>query len=324
MSSQNLVALFDTNTSLAVPAWAAMTADSATAQMCGGFGDGRNRIGLKGARFRLIQGGQEIAIKDEPYLDIIMLAANAAISRTFYLEKWEPGKKVPPTCFSADGLSPDAKSESPQSARCATCKQNEKGSVIFDSGKKGRACSFSKRCAVMLAGDPDKMVYQLDVKALSLFGDGIASKGLYTMAEYSKLLQARGARAEALVTRISFDTASSVPKLWFTPQAFVDQSEMAGIIKLSKSAEVKSLLEVTLETVGLSQEHDIPESDVPAPVRLATPAATPTPEMVETVPVKAAKPPKAAKPVEAPVAPPAPVVAQAMDEDLESMLEGLV
>jgi hypothetical protein len=46
--------------------------------------------------------------------------------------------------------------------------------------------------------------------------------------------------------------------------------------------------------------------------------------MVETVPVKAAKPPKAAKPVEAPVAPPAPVVAQAMDEDLESMLEGLV
>lgn len=324
MSSQNLVALFDTNTALAVPKWAAMTADSATAQMGGGLGDGRNRIGLKGARFRLVQGGQEVAIKDEPYLDIVVLGANAAISRTFYLEKWEQGKKVAPACFSADGIAPDAKSSSVQSTRCATCKQNEKGSVVFDSGKKGRACSFSKRVAVMIYGDPDSVVYQLDVKALSLFGDGVASKGLYTLAEYSKLLQARGVRAESLVTRISFDTDSSVPKLFFTPQAFVAEGELAEILKLSKSAEVKTMLEVTMDTVDLSHEVDAPGSDEPAaPVKAAA--------IVEDVVAKPAKPAPAVKKtvVAATPAPkvtkaPEPVEALPMDEDLEAMLEGLV
>lgn len=325
MSSQNLVSLFDSNQALAVPKWAALTPDSATAQMGGGLGDGRNRIGLKGARFRLIQGGQEIAIKDEPYLDIVILGANAAISRTFYVEKWEPGKKVPPSCFSADGVSPSPDAETPQAQRCATCKQNEKGSVIFDSGKKGRACAFSKRCAVMVYGDPDTMVYQLDVKALSLFGDGVPSKGLYTMAEYSKLLQARGVRAESLVTRISFDTDSSVPKLFFTPQAFVAEGELTGILRLAKSAEVTSLLEVTLGTVDLSDEVDAPGSDAPAR-KVVAPS-----KVVEDVQPKAQKPAPAAKkaapaPTPAPKTPTAPAASTAlpMDEDLEAMLEGLV
>ena len=310
-TNTNLVALFDANQALAVPAWAAMTPDSATAQMAGGFGDGRNRIGLKGARFRLIQGGQEIAIKNESYLDIIMLGANAAISRTFYVDKWAPGVKVAPTCFSADGIAPSKGSLTPQSARCATCRQNEKGSVIFDSGKKGRACSFSKRCAVLIAGDTDKIVYQLDVKALSLFGDGVPSKGLFTMAEYAKLLQARGVRAEALVTRISFDTDSSVPKLWFTPQAFIDQTDLAEINKIAKSPEVKALLEVTIDTVDLSNEVDAPGSDAPAPAPAPAPVAA------------APKAPKAPKAAPVPAAP-APAAALPLDDDLESMLDGLV
>jgi len=326
MSANNLVALFDTNTALAVPAWAAMTPDSATAQMGGGLGDGRNRIGLKGARFRLIQGGQEIAIKDEPYLDIVILGANAAISRTFYMDKWEPGKKVAPSCFSADGIAPDAKSATPQSTRCATCKQNEKGSVVFDSGKKGRACSFSKRVAVMMYGDPEGVVYQLDIKALSLFGDGTPSKGLYTLSEYSKLLQARGVRAESLVTRISFDTDSSVPKLFFTPQAFVAEGELPEILKLAKSQEVKTMLEVTIDSVDLSGEVDAPMSDAPAAPAKAV--ATTAVEDVVAKPAKAAPAPKkaavAATPAPKAAAAPAPVEALPMDDDLEAMLEGLV
>ena len=319
MSSQNLVALFDTNQALAVPKWAALTPDSATAQMGGGLGDGRNRIGLKGARFRLIQGGQEIAIKDEPYLDIVVLGATAAISRTFYVAKYDAAKKEAPTCFSADGVVPSKEAQAPQSSRCATCKQNEKGSKIHDDGSKGRACAFSKRCAVMLYGDQDQMVYQLDVKALSLFGDGVASKGLYTMAEYSKLLQARGVRAESLVTRISFDTDSSVPKLFFTPQAFVAEGELPEIIKLSKSAEVKAMLEVTLDTIDLSGEVD-------APVAVQVTAAG---KVVEDVQPKATRAPRAARaaapaPTPAPKPVAAPVEALPMDDDLEAMLEGLV
>jgi hypothetical protein len=164
----------------------------------------------------------------------------------------------------------------------------------------------------MLVGDTEDVVYQLDVKALSLFGDGVPSKGLYTMAEYSKLLQARGVRAESLVTRISFDTDSSVPKLFFTPQAFVDQNSMPEILKLAKSPDVKKMLEVTLETVDLSGEVDASNSDAPAPAATSAPAPA------------AKKAAAKATPASAPAPVPEPTVALPMDEDLESMLEGLM
>lgn len=315
----NLVSLFGGNTAMTLPAHLANVEGSATSQLMGGLGgEGRNRIGLKGARFRLIQAGQEVAIKDESYLDVVVLGANAAVSRTFYAGKYDPTKKEKPTCWSPDGVAPGKDAETPQSAKCATCKQNEKGSKVYDDGTKGRACSFSKRLAVMLPGDPDQNVYQMDVKALSIFGDGLPAKGLYTLAEYSKLLAARGVRAEGVVTRVSFDTDSSVPKLYFTPQSFVGEAEFAAIAKLTKSPEVKQLLEVNAETVNLSSEIDLPDDNgfstqTPPAHALAAPATTPAP---------AAEKPKAAKPKAEPK--PEPVAATPMEADLESMLDGLI
>jgi hypothetical protein len=311
----NLVALFSNNTAMAVPSYLAAAGDSATNQLLGGLGEGRNRIGLKGARFRLIQAGQEVAIKDEPYLDVHILGANPYISRTFYSGKYDPTVKAPPACWSSDGIAPGKGVTSPQSAKCATCPQNEKGSKVYDDGKKGRACAFSKRLAVSLLGDTDQIVYQLDVKSQSIFGDGVASKGLYTLSEYSKLLSARGVRAEGVVTRISFDTDSSVPKLYFTPQAFIDEATFVGIDKLSKSQEVKTMLEVTATSVDLSGEVDAAEPfESPKPAAIAAPVAAAPAPVVEK--------PKAVKKEPAPA--PAPVAAEAADEDLEGLLGDLV
>jgi hypothetical protein len=318
----NLVALFNSGAAVAVPAYLRATADSVTSQIGGGMGSGRNRIGLKGARFRLVQAGQEIAVKDEPYLDVIILGANVAINRTFYAGTYDPSVKAPPACFSVDGISPAKDSAEPQSSKCATCPQNEKGSKVFE-GRKARACAFSKRLAVMLSGDPEREVYQLDVKALSLFGDGVDAKGLYTLSGYAKFLAARGVRAEGLVTRLSFDTASSVPKLYFTPQSFIPEDEFAVVAKLAKSAEVKSMLEVTATTVDLSGEVSMEDDDgfsTPAPAHvLAAPA--PTAEPVAEV-VKPKPAPKKAEPKPEPK--PEPVAAEPMGEDLEAMLDGLI
>lgn len=316
--SNNLVALFGSNNAMSVPSYLAATDGSATSQLLGGLGgEGRNRIGLKGARFRLIQAGQEVAIKDEPYLDVHILGANAAISRTFYSGKYDPAVKAPPSCWSADGVTPGKGVTAPQSTKCASCPQNEKGSKVYDDGKKGRACAFSKRMAVALVGDADQNVYQLDVKALSIFGDGIASKGLYTLAEYSKLLAARGVRAEGVVTRISFDTDSSVPKVFFTPQSFIDEATFAEVSKLAKSAEVKALLEVNAETVDLSGEVDAPDDGgFSQPKAVAAPAPAPAP--VAEKPKAAPAPKKEAAPT------PAPVAAEPAGEDLEGLLDDLV
>jgi len=350
--SSNLVTLFGGSNALTIPDYLKDLTGSATQQLLGGLGgEGRNRIGLKGNRFRLIQSGQEIAVKDEPYLDVIILGANAAISRTFYMGKFDPAVKAAPDCFSPDGVAPAKTAAKPQSSKCATCPQNEKGSKIFDNGTKGRACSFSKRLAVTMLGDTDQAVYQLDAKALSIFGDGVPSKGLYTLSEYSKLLGARGVKAEGVVTRVSFDTDSSVPKLFFTPQSFVSPEDYADISKLAKSAEVKTMLEVTADSVDLSGESDMLATKVvTAPARaIAPPAPAPAVEveevdedavalaalMAKMASAKAAKalpvtdvapkaaaapkaPPKAAKSVAAPVA------AEAMGEDLAGLLDDLM
>ena len=333
----NLVALFGTSSAVALPSYLTSGTDGATNALNAGLGgESRNRIGLKGSRFRLVQGGVEVAIKDEPYLDVIILAANAAISRTFYMGKYDPSKKDKPACYSPDGVAPAKDAQAAQSAKCATCKQNEKGSVIRDDGSKGRACAFSKRIAVTLAGDKDQEIYQLDVKAMSLFGDGVPSKGLYTLSEYAKLLASRGARAEGLVTRISFDTEESVPKLYFTPQAFLPEVEFNVMAKLAKSDEVKKLITVDSQSIDLSNEVEFNTPDVPAPRPvLAAPAPKPVPVVVEAVaeveveeevapPAPAPAPVAAKKAKPAPVAAPAPVEASAMDDDLESMLDGLM
>jgi hypothetical protein len=316
----NLVALFNSGTAVAVPAYLRATADSVTSQIGGGMGAGRNRIGLKGARFRLVQAGQEIAVKDEPYLDVIILGANVAINRTFYAGTYDPSVKAPPSCFSVDGISPAKDAAEPQSSKCATCPQNEKGSKVFE-GRKARACAFSKRLAVMLSGDPEREVYQLDVKALSLFGDGIDAKGLYTLSGYAKFLAARGVRAEGLVTRLSFDTASSVPKLYFTPQSFIAEEEFAVVAKLAKSAEVKSVLEVNASTVDLSGEVSMEDDggfSTPAPAHVL---AAPVP-VAEVAKPKPAAVPKKVEPKPEPK--PEPVAAEPMGEDLEAMLDGLI
>lgn len=318
--SQNLVALFGGNTAMSVPAYLAATADSATQQLLGGLSSGRNRIGLKGSRFRLVQAGQEVAVKDESYLDMVILAANASISRTFYSAKYDPTKKEKPSCYSPDGVAPAKDSEEPQNSKCATCKNNEKGSKVFDDGTKGRACSFSKRLAVSLPGDPDQNVYQLDVKALSIFGDGVPSKGLYTLAEYSKLLSARGVKAEGVVTRVSFDTDASVPKLYFTPQAFLNEADYAAVAKLAKSPEVKAMLDVTADSVDLTGEIDMPgDNGFSAQAAPAHALVAPAEQAAET------KKSAAKKPAPAPVVEkPAPVAASPLDDDLEGLLDGLM
>lgn len=301
---------------------------SATAQLLGGLGgEGRNRIGLKGARFRLVHAGQEVAVKDESYLDVVILGANAAVSRTYYAGKYDQTKKEKPTCFSPDGVAPHKDSVTPQSTKCATCPQNEKGSKIYEDGTKGRACGFSKRLAVTLPGDPDQTVYQLDVKALSIFGDGMPAKRLYTLAEYTKLLASQNFNVTALVTRVSFDTDVSVPKLYFTPQApIVDASVAANMQKLAKSKETQKLLEVTPDSVDLTGEVDAPEPFAqPAtvkPAAVAAPKPAPVADVVAPEPEVIPAEPKPAKVKAAPVA--APVAAAPMEEDLAGLLDDLV
>ena len=67
-----------------------------------------NRLSLKGQKFRIIEGGQEVSVIREESLGIILLAAQPKYSRVFYLKPYEEDDaKGRPDCYSNDGELPD-------------------------------------------------------------------------------------------------------------------------------------------------------------------------------------------------------------------------
>ena len=133
-------------------------------------------------------------------LNVILINA-AGISRAYYEGVYDdtqrPATEVP--------------EHRRQARRCLDCTQNIRGS---DDGG-GRACRFSQRLAVVFEDDLDK-VYQLQVSAMSIFGQGRG--GATPLQAYVKFLTGRSTRAVDVITQIYFDAQSSVPKLFFRPR----------------------------------------------------------------------------------------------------------
>ena len=115
--------------------------------LSGGAGGGSRRISLRGGRFREIVGGEQVNVKSDGFLNMVIVNA-AKLSRTFYAGQYDPENPSAPTCWSPDtqAPSPDVPKDQMQAARCMDCPQNIKGSGQGES----RACRFSQRLAVML------------------------------------------------------------------------------------------------------------------------------------------------------------------------------
>jgi len=108
--------------------------DATTKALMGGSGGtGGKRISIRGNVFRMMVDGKEIAQNEDRAMNIIIAAANANVSRTFYAGTYQEGQAMAPTCWSNDGVTPDIKSEQPQASKCASCSQNIKGSGQGDS-----------------------------------------------------------------------------------------------------------------------------------------------------------------------------------------------
>jgi hypothetical protein len=252
----------------------------------GGLDGGINRISIKGSRFRLQQGGQEVAVLPQDTLDVVIVGASPSVARTYYMGKYTGDDKVPPTCWSSNGKTPDAEVEVKQAVNCEGCKQNIKGSKTSDDGALTRACAFKKRIAVVAPSDLNEggkpVVYAFDVNSISMFGEGEPNQNRFTLQGYAKFLKQvrpqfpNGIPTIAVVTRLTFDTNSSVPKLFFGvasntagQAAFLSATQAAKAVALESGEEVKRLLNVT------SADLTAPEGDVAqaasAPVALAPP-----------------------------------------------------
>ena len=214
--------------------------DATTKALMGGSGNGGGkRISIRGNVFRMMVDGKEIAQNEDRAMNIIIAAANANVSRTFYAGTYQEGQAMAPTCWSNDGVTPDIKSEQPQASKCASCAQNIKGSGQGDS----RACRFSQRLAVLLENDIRGDVYQLTLPAQSIFG--AAENGKMPLQSYAKFLGSHGLPVTAVVTEMRFDTASATPRLTFKAVRPLNEEELAMTQDKGQSTEAKLAIAAT-------------------------------------------------------------------------------
>lgn len=275
------------------------------------MGTSSKRISLEGGVFRLIVGGQEVAKNENRAMNIVVVRAAAANSRTFYSENYVKGSKARPVCWSDDGKVPHSSVKTPQASSCDKCPQNIKG-----SGQRpdSRACRFQRRLAVLLENDMDGDIYAMTIPAASIFGQGEGRK--MGLQQYARFLGGHGIEVNAVVTELRFDTEAEGVKVAFSAVRPLEEHEYHGVV--SRKDEPAAIDAVTM-TVG--EMDGAPEDGTPAPMAAPAPAPMPVFSAAPAAPVAAPKPTPKPSPApsafKATKAAPAPVAAPAAPAPVE-------
>lgn len=263
--------------------------ETAKALMGGGTS---KRISIEGGAFRMVVGGKEVAVSEERAMNIIVVRAAEHNSRTYYEGAYQKGVKAKPACWSSNSQTPDASVKNPQSATCANCPQNIKGS---GSTADSRACRFSRRLAVLLENDPQGDIYAMSIPAASVFAQGEGRK--MGLQQYGRFLGSHGVDVTAVVTEMKFDTASTAPKLVFSAVRPLEEAEWETV--QSRKDEPAAIDAVTM-TVPQLDGDDAPAQAAPAPVPAPAPVAAKPAAKGGFKPVAAAPAPAPAEAVEEP------------------------
>lgn len=233
--------------------------------------------------FKRLINGEVVGTPVRGEINVIILDMLQKVSRTFYKDKFDPNKEATlPDCWSNLGDKPEASAPNPQHSNCADCPMNIKGSG--ENG--GRACKFQRRIAVLVEGDPSGEVYQFNVPAKSLFGNGVGNT--HPFESYIKFLIANGESPDRVITNIKYDDNADTMELVFSPIRNISDAEYelvvaaqarpetkrytmltvaqaSGVTKAPPAVENKAIAAPSAEKVSRSEEPE--EEDVPPPVK---------------------------------------------------------
>jgi hypothetical protein len=170
-------------------------------------------ISIRGNEFTLVDANgnkQEVA---EKYLDACFVDRSDVVCKQYYEEDYVDGSNEPPTCFSANGVAPSVEATKPQSATCAVCEWNRRGSDVSKiSGKAIKACRDEKWTAVILPKYP-AMIFQFRVTP----GSFKAWKG------YVDKFKGQQTDLSDVVTRLAFEKGKN-GVLTFEAVSYIDQT----------------------------------------------------------------------------------------------------
>lgn len=265
--------------------------DETTKNLAGNStGGGGKRISIKGGVFRMLVNGEEIAVNEERSMNVIVINSSP-VGRTFYEGTYnETEAPKPPSCWSSDGAKPNADVIAPQASTCMSCPQNIKGSGQGES----RSCRYNQRLAVLLEGDIDGDIFQLQLPATSIFGSAEQGQKM-PMQAYARFLAQYKIPVGAVVTEMRFDTSAATPKLTFSASRPLTEAEYQTCKERGLADE--AVRAVTMTVAQSDNVKDLSEAFAPAPPK------------VEAKPIAAPKPKAAPKP--------APVVEDADDEVIQ-------
>lgn len=272
---------------VAIPDYLRQT-DETTKLLAGNSGG--KQISIKGGVWRMIVGGEEVAKNEDRAMNFVIVAAAPKVHRTYFKDKYEEGKTIDPTCWSADGVKPDA--EVPDATRqhsvCATCPQNVAGSGDGNS----RACRYSRRIAVALENDLSGNIYRLQLPAKSIFGRPEGDK--MPLDAYAKFLAGHNVPITGVVTEARFDTAEAVPVIKFRAVRPLAPDEWEMVQGAARSEDAARAIEFKI-VVKPKEEQAQGTPFTAAPKAAAPRAAAPAveddiPEPVKRPSKKAAAP----------------------------------
>lgn len=192
------------------------------------------RISIKGGKWRMIMGGEQIATSNSDTLDVVVVNAAPHVSRYFYNKGYD-GKSVgAPDCWSNDGVRPDPKSKHPQYKQCEGCPKNIAGS---GTNGQGRACRYARRLAVVLANDVEQSdVYQIQLPPTSMFGKAKDDAHM-PLDAYVRHLAGYNYSITGVVTEMRFDPNAESPRIYFRAVKRLTDEQRTVVAEKSKSSE---------------------------------------------------------------------------------------
>lgn len=243
-------------------------------------------------------------------IEVVIIKSAAAISKIYYKGGYTDGSSSAPDCWSSNGVTPNAYVQNKTHPTCADCPMNAWGSRVTESGKPGKACSDSRRIAIVPVADIDNEALGGPMLLR------IPAATLKDLKAYGELLKTYGHNYYGVATRISFDPKEAYPKLVFSPIRPLTEEEGQRIIALREERSVQQLLNEETDNRAAPAAEERPalvfEEQAPAPVKAVV--AKPAPVVAKPAPVVVEQ---AEEEVEAPVA-------SANSESFDDLLDSIL
>lgn len=204
-------------------------------------------LNLNGERHKLTKRDEDGDEAPVPILRVVVLGYADSMGRTYYPGEYDPDKPGKPDCWSDDGRTPHASVQEPIAKSCADCPKAVKGSKITPQGKAVTACALHRMVVVAPANNLGQMPpLRLRLAVTSNYdkkSPELEAAGWYAFQQYVDLLRARRVPHSAmLVTKMKFDPNVDYPKVIFSPDRWLEDSEKAIVGPMSQLPEVKQLL----------------------------------------------------------------------------------